>query len=659
MTLSLGIDTGGTFTDAVIMKGAAQPRLLAKAKAPTTPGDLAIGIADALKAVLTKAECEPGDIGLVSLSTTLATNALVEGQGGRVALVAIGFSKADMQRAGLQDALGEDPLITLQGGHSPHGEEAAPLDLSALQNQNWSGVAGVAIAGLFATRNPAHEIAVRDAIFAQTGLPITCSHELSARLNGPKRALTTLLNARLVPMIGALLAASRASLDSQGISAPLMVVRGDGALVSADFAALRPIETILSGPAASLIGAHFLTGLRDGVVNDIGGTTSDVAVLKDGRPTVDPDGAQVGGHRTMVEAVAMRTYGLGGDSVVTPVFEGLTTRLALGPARHVPLCALLRAHHHLQDHLDARLKAPLVRQEDWVFVWRRGSEAVGIDSSAARLFASITPDPRPLAEVLQGQSQHAALRRLFARGLIGLSSITPTDAAHVLGLNRVWDQSIANKALSLMARCKGADGQRLAPNAEALAHRIMESVARASAEIMLQAAFIEEGEDQQIIANPLVQQALDGTGKNGLVARSITLTAPIIGLGASAHLHHPAAAKRLGTYAVVPDDADVANAIGAVVGQVMQKVERVVSQPSDGVFAVSSHDARFENEVQAFEFAEEIVRAEAVKQARANGAAQVAVQVEREEKRAKVEGRNTLIEAKIYAIASGRPALTG
>jgi hypothetical protein len=111
-----------------------------------------------------------------------------------------------------------------------------------------------------------------------------------------------------------------------------MVVRGDGALVSAAFARQRPIETILSGPAASLVGARHMTGLDDAVVSDIGGTTTDVAVLDKGRPRLDPEGATVGGFRTMVEAVAMRTFGLGGDSEVALEDGGLDPRILLGRA---------------------------------------------------------------------------------------------------------------------------------------------------------------------------------------------------------------------------------------------------------------------------------------------------------------------------------------
>ena len=95
-----------------------------------------------------------------------------------------------------------------------------------------------------------------------------------------------------------------------GIMAPMMVVRGDGALISAEQAREKPIETILSGPAASLVGARWLTDESDAIVSDIGGTTTDIAVLRGGKPAMDPKGASVGPYRTMVEAVAMYTFGL-------------------------------------------------------------------------------------------------------------------------------------------------------------------------------------------------------------------------------------------------------------------------------------------------------------------------------------------------------------
>ncbi|MDX5393482.1 MAG: hydantoinase/oxoprolinase family protein, partial [Caulobacteraceae bacterium] len=307
MAIFLGVDTGGTYTDAVILVDAAN-RILGKAKALTSRHDLAVGIGQAVDAALAAAGVAARDVALVSLSTTLATNALVEGQGARVALVFIGFDDSDLSRGGLSEALKGDPVLAISGGHTHAGTEAAALDLVALEEGLHTladQVSGFAIASSFATRNPAHEIAARDLIRRVTGCPVTCSHELSANLNGPKRALTAVLNARLIGMIDRLVAACERHLVAIGIDAPLMVVRGDGALISAAMVRERPIETILSGPAASIVGARWLTGASDALVSDIGGTTTDVALLRDGLPEIDPEGARVGGFRTMVEAVAM------------------------------------------------------------------------------------------------------------------------------------------------------------------------------------------------------------------------------------------------------------------------------------------------------------------------------------------------------------------
>src|SRR5690606_14080838 len=241
--------------------------------------------------------------------------------------------------AGLGEAIGDDPVIFLPGGHDVHGRET-PLQMTDLESAvgTVSGtVSAFAVAGYFAVRNPAHELRVRDRLREMTGLPVTCSHELSAKLGGPRRALTTLLNARLVPVIDRLIDACQGFLSRRGIAAPMMVVRGDGALISSAKARLRPIETILSGPAASLVGARYLTGLDRAIVSDIGGTTTDIAVLEGGLPRLAEDGAVVGGHRSVVEAVALRTLGLGGDSEIAIDDRGLTAAITLGPRRILPL----------------------------------------------------------------------------------------------------------------------------------------------------------------------------------------------------------------------------------------------------------------------------------------------------------------------------------
>ncbi|MEM9269026.1 MAG: hydantoinase/oxoprolinase N-terminal domain-containing protein, partial [Pseudomonadota bacterium] len=195
MAVFLGIDTGGTFTDAVLWDDASAT-VMAKAKALTTKTHLATGIGGAIEAVLATGAARAQDVAIVSLSTTLATNALVEGHGGRAGLVFIGFDDSDVKRAGLAEALGDDPLIQVAGGHDTAGREAHPLDLATLEAaalEAAPALDGLAVVSRFATRNPAHELAARACLKKATGLPVTCGHELSDALNGPKRALTALL----------------------------------------------------------------------------------------------------------------------------------------------------------------------------------------------------------------------------------------------------------------------------------------------------------------------------------------------------------------------------------------------------------------------------------------------------------------------------------
>jgi N-methylhydantoinase A/oxoprolinase/acetone carboxylase beta subunit len=664
----LGIDTGGTYTDAVLWTpaGGAAGRLIAKAKALTTRHDLAIGISGAVDAVLAGSGIGPGAIRLVSMSTTLATNALVEGQGNRAALVMIGFGDDDLARDGLAAALGADPLVRLAGGHDVHGNER-PLDLAPLHAALpalGASVAGFAVCGYFAVRNPAHELAAAELIRNGTCLPVTMSHELSARLGGPRRALTTLLNARLVGLIDRLIAATEGYLDARGIAAPLMVVRGDGALVSAAFARGRPIETILSGPAASLVGARHLTGLADAFVSDIGGTTTDVAVLSGGRPRLDPEGATVGGHRTMVEAVAMRTFGLGGDSEIALAEAGLEAALKLGPRRLVPLS--LAAHLHgepVRAALERQLAGTGSGRLDGRLVLRTGMPerfAAGLTDAEARLYAAVSDVPQPVDRLVTSTAQQAVLARLAARGLVAPVGFTPSDAAHVLGRQSNWDAEAARLGALLLARRRDGRGLPIAESAEALSERVLAALTRRSAEAIFETALAEDGlPGGEMVAHVLAQRALDG--RHGTARLSLTLDRPVIGLGASAPLHYARLGDRVGSEVVVPGDADVANALGAVVGQVRVTAEATVARPSLDLYRVSAgtYVADFRDEAQAMEAARLQARGLAAHRAAEAGADDPQLELDEDISAATVEGQRTFVEARVVATAYGRPRIAG
>ena len=660
MAILLGVDTGGTYTDAVLMRD--EVDVIAKAKALTTRHDLAIGVRDAVRAILENSGVHPADIALASLSTTLATNALVEGQGARVALVYIGFSEKDLAAQGLKDALGGDPVLLAEGGHTHGGMEVAPLDLGVISDwASMQDVSAFAVAAQFGTRNPAHEQAARDAIRAATGRPVTCSHELSAKLGGPKRALTAVLNARLIGLTHRLIGRAESALRDLGMDAPLMVVRGDGALMSAEQARERPIETILSGPAASIVGARWLTGAEHALVSDIGGTTTDIAVLRNGRPMIDPEGARVGPHRTMVEAVAMRTHGLGGDSEIHLATSGLSGTVSLGPRRVLPISLIARDAPDVVHHvLDAQMSRPVPGDYDAQFIRRvEGVEPVGLPERAVALLARIGVRPKPLGGVLQTRLEAQALRLLVARGLVQVAGPTPTDALHVLRRVSHWDTGAAEKAMALLARNRSGSGERYAATADSMAQKVVDALTTATGIALLEAALSEDGMDDPagLARHPLMQRGL--RRDRGLVRLSAGLEVPVVGLGASARVAYPDVGTYLNAEMRLPEHGDVANAIGAITGQVRVMREGLVSCPSEGVFRAHLPDAPqdFRTAEAAMEALESALRQTASNDAETAGAASVHLHVTRSIKRVEIEAREMFVEARIAVEATGRPRI--
>ena len=664
MTLNLGVDTGGTYTDAVLLRD--EEEVVASAKALTTRHDLAIGVGEAVRAVLDASGVAPADIALASLSTTLATNALVEGQGGRVALIYIGFRERDLDTHGLRAALKGDPVLLLQGGHTHSGSEAAPLDEDALVDflrTHQTNVSGFAVAAQFAVRNPAHEQRVAELIADLTGRPVSASHQLSARLGGPKRAMTAVLNARLIGMIDRLITRAEQQLQVMGVTAPLMVVRGDGALVSAAQAREKPIETILSGPAASIVGARWMTGATHAIVSDIGGTTTDVAVLREGRPAIDPQGAQVGPYRTMVEAVAMRTTGLGGDSEVHFQSEGLAGGVTLGPRRLVPLSLIaVEAPQIVHETLDRQLREHVPGDHDARFLRRvPGLSGEGLGDRDQALLDRIGMEVQPLGAVLRTRMDTAALGRLVERGLVQMSGVTPSDAAHALGWAEAWDRDAAEKGLVLFGRRRIGTGDRMATTATDMARIIVDRLTYQTGLALLETAFAEEAHDFGLPAAELARHALMqaglGGGYRGLVRLETGLNVPVVGLGASAASYYPAVGELLGCEMILPQHAGVANAIGAVVGRVTMRRSGMVTTPGEGRYRahLESGPEDFSDRDAALDRLEATLRQAAEAEAVAAGAADLRVRTTRDLRVASIEAREIFIEAMVTVEASGRP----
>ncbi|MEM9580061.1 MAG: hydantoinase/oxoprolinase family protein [Pseudomonadota bacterium] len=664
MAILLGVDTGGTYTDAVLMRG--EREVIASAKSLTTKHDLSLGIGRAVRSVLDSSGVAARDIGLASLSTTLATNALVEGQGGRIALIYVGFKERDLKAHGLSDALKGDPVLVMTGGHNHAGGEATALDVDALDAflAEHGDVSAFAVAAQFATRNPAHELAVMVHIGEATGAPVSASHQLSAKLNGPKRAMTALLNARLIGMIDRLIASAQGEMAALGIDAPLMVVRGDGALIGADMARNRPIETILSGPAASIVGARWLTGAQTALVSDIGGTTTDVALLRDGRPAIDPMGAQVGPYRTMVEAVAMRTHGLGGDSEVHFVAEGLQGGVTLGPKRVLPVSLIaMDAPELVRETLDAQMRSAVPSEYDARFVKAvPGFSHEGLGARELSLLDRMGAAVHPMGAVLKNRIESQSLKRLVERGLVQVAGVTPSDASHVLGRVDVWDAEAARMSVMLMGRRRTGAGEMLAKTAEEMAQIIVDQLTHQTALALLEAGFAEEEEAFALPPADLARHVLMQRGlqpHKGLTRIETGLNAPVVGLGASAASYYPAVGARLGCETILPEHGGVANAIGAVVGRVTMRKQGTVTSPSEGRYRVhlDTGPEDFADSDAALDALEDVLRVQALSDAQASGAEDIQVTAHREVRTAEAEARQIFVEAEITVEASGRPRI--
>ena len=659
--LLLGFDTGGTYTDAVLFDPAAGS-VVAAAKALTTKHDLAIGLRGALDGVLHGA---PDDIGLVSLSTTLATNAIVEGQGSPICLILLGYEPKALDRSDLRRALGHDPVCFIAGGHTPTGDEQAPLDMAALEAAiaaHEAKVSAFAVSGFFSVRNPSHEILARDLIRRLTGRPVTCGHELTSKLDAPRRALTAALNARLIPQLQQLIRAVEDLLAEKQIRAPLMVVKGDGSLESAAFALTRPVETILSGPAASVVGARHLSRENDVIVSDMGGTTTDIALLKDGLPLLDREGATVAGWKTMVEAVAVHTYGLGGDSEVHRDGENLH----VGPRRLVPLSLLCHRFPRMLEVLRRQHEAERLEPGAGRFALRNRALDAGPDSlapSQARVWAALADGPLPIAELAGGYAAARAVERLVDRGLVAISGLTPSDATHILGLHGSWSAEAATLGAEIWIREDEAAARPADADARALARRIIEATILQSGRAIVAALLAAEDGSELSAGGPLGQRLVDRALRepaagNPVLDMRLSIGRPLVAIGAPVGSYYPAVAQRLNTRLVIPTHADVCNAVGAVAGGVMQSVSALITAPSSGLFRVHLPvgNADFTDLDRASGHALAQASSLAADKARAAGAADIEIRHRRADTiHRDASGLEIFIESRVDVTAFGRP----
>ncbi|GAC1313380.1 MAG: hydantoinase/oxoprolinase family protein [Chloroflexota bacterium] len=318
--LRVGIDVGGTNTDAVVMDGA---MVVSTCKRPTTR-DVSSGIIAALENVLGQAGIEASAIGAVMLGTTHFTNAVVERErlmtvaALRLALPATeGLPPMIDWPSDLRTALGGHTFM-VGGGNEYDGRLIAPLDESAVRavaaEAREQEIQSFAITSVFSPIDPSLEQRAAEIVSAEIpGAFVTLSHEIG-RIGLLERENATIINASLRGLARSIVASFRAALVRLGIQAPFFVSQNDGTLMSAEYVERYPVLTFASGPTNSMRGAAFLSGVKDAIVVDIGGTTSDVGMLLNGFPRESSIAVDVAGVRTSFRMPDVLSVGLGGGS---------------------------------------------------------------------------------------------------------------------------------------------------------------------------------------------------------------------------------------------------------------------------------------------------------------------------------------------------------
>jgi N-methylhydantoinase A/oxoprolinase/acetone carboxylase beta subunit len=643
--LGLGIDTGGTYTDAV-MVDLDTKEVIAKTKVATTYQDLSIGLLGAVDGVLQSKRFSIDDIHLVGISTTLATNSILQGRGGSVGLIGIGWKPEEGWEFGAKKAR------FIAGGHDSRGREMHALDLNEVENAAkhcCQEVEAIVVSSFFGVLNPSHEERVRDVIRANSSLPIVAGHELTSELGILERTTTAVLNAKLLPIIDDFLSGVEKSLALRQVMAPIMVFKGDGSFMNLAKARMRPVETILSGPAASLMGGKQLSKLDKCIVLDIGGTSTDIAYLDNGFARLQKEGAIVGQWRTRVKAVDIWTTSLGGDSRL----DFVDGHISIGPDRVLPIETACQQFPSLLDKIRGLHKTEFLVAFD--------REVDGLAGGEQKVFNCIRANgPITLAEVMRSIPDvflvTEYVKRLIAKNFIIATGPTPTDVLHVAGIYLHGSVEGAREAIGILA-------EKSLQTIEEFVSEFMLIIASRLAEELLKKAILDgSGEIPNDKASMhLVKLATKDSEKSNLDVR-ISVDRPIVGIGAPAQVYVPLLKKILGMEVMIPENFEVGNAVGAVCSEVAESVE-VQILPRDNrfhVYATEHEPLDFETMEQAISSARAVAETIARDKVIEAGGVDVRTLVEVEIKRVNVgvsyqtEIVNWVL---VRARASGKPYL--
>ncbi|MCD8148897.1 MAG: hydantoinase/oxoprolinase family protein [Clostridiales bacterium] len=696
--IGIGIDTGGTCTDAVAYDFEKE-EILASAKSSTTHEKLEKGIGESLRK-LPRELVEQASY--LALSTTLATNACVENRGGRVCLVFIGVSKKTLEEN--YESYGFDGIADMRFLDADPSKRMEPdwEAFEAMIPEILDGYDSVAVSQFLPRENNgAYEKEARRRLKERSlereerspgqmersavkiersamqterrGITVVCAYEIFKDINVIKRGAGAYLNARLIPVIEEFFAAVHHVLDDMGLSFPLLIMRSDGSLVSEEYSRNYPVETLLCGPTASVKGAMHLAGEEKAVLIDMGGTTSDIALVKDGVPKTNPDGVSVGGWQTFVRGIEIDTFALGGDSHVS--YHGRS--LMLEPERVMPISALADQYPAVLDAVEtcaSRYNGSARPLYEHLLLQRSlsGKES-RYTPQELKVCEALTNGPKSIgetAELLGIDVYQLDTERLEREGILLRSGFTPTDAMVLKGdrtgmAHPEEAAAAARCAAAFIAKCTGRKAEDIADEVYRLVReklfcnlvRILwkdghEGKRKCSVPVELES-----------FAKDVFAVEYDGE-QQGFYRNTFSTSAVLLGVGAPVHVFLDDAARALHTMAHVPAYAGVSNALGALLGDacvyetVPVHVEYEISQWDEEGEAYTVYGDRkelFDNLDDAAARAAELAESRAERKVRECGATEITSLTHQVKKKELTTNLCTILQgADVTACARGK-----
>lgn len=451
--IRIGIDVGGTFTHGVALD-AANMEIAARSCVPTThraATGVAEGVAQCLTALIREAGVAPEDITTIAHSTTQATNALLEGDVAPVAVIGIGGGvsgwRAKRELNFRAVPVGGGCEVSVTPVFLQPGPVAAELE-RALTELESKGVKSIVAAQAFSVEKPEGELKIIEAAAARD-FTASGTHQISGLYGLRGRTRTAIVNAAILPKMMDAAEKTRRGMTELGVDAPLLIMRSDGGVMDADKVRVRPIETLLSGPAAGISAAILYERLAAGLFIEVGGTSTDISLVLDGKPM--RKNAVVGDHALHLKTLDVRTVAAAGGSMPR-VAKGKIVDVGPRSAHIAGLCYSCFAEPSELDGATIDPAPPLKGDPDYAIIKTRSGERFAITNTCAANMLGIIP----AADYAEGNPESA---RIALTALAGFLRLQPQDTAkHIL---RTSTAKLQSRCRALLDEYKCVDAVTL------------------------------------------------------------------------------------------------------------------------------------------------------------------------------------------------------